>query len=178
MTNEHYLAPATSIAAINRFTLRIREVMGLEGKLFFPIVHFIEVILPQLDSLFELEIVDIKDMSTNYAETLPSCHSMRIREDVYEGAIADNGRDRFTLAHEVGHYLMHQDGVVALARNDVRQEIPHFARPEWQANTFSAALLAPPTLIRGMSIDAVATACKVSLQVAEIQLSKSINQAR
>ena len=33
---------------------------------------------------------------------------IKIREDVYERAIKGYGRDRFTLAHELGHFLMHQ----------------------------------------------------------------------
>ena len=42
-----------------------------------------------------------------------------IREDVYERAIQGVPRDIFTIAHEIGHAILHDDiQEIALARND------------------------------------------------------------
>ena len=109
-------------------------------------------------------------MKGRYAEALPQRNLMRIREDVYINASNDIGRDRFTLAHEVGHFILHGEGRVALARTN-EENIPAYRKPEWQANTFAGELLIPAHLIKGKSEDNIAEICKVSLQAARIQLS-------
>lgn len=81
------------------------------------------------------------------------------------GAIHDNPRDRFTLCHELGHYILHQPENISYARGD----IPVYQNPEWQANTFAAELLAPADLVKDMSIEEMATQCVMSRQAATIQ---------
>ena len=44
-------------------------------------------------------------MEDMYGNTNTATNTMRIRSDVYRGAIAGNPRDRFTLCHELGHYF-------------------------------------------------------------------------
>jgi hypothetical protein len=63
------------------------------------------------------------------------------------------GRARFTVAHEIGHVIMHapwlravlQDGKNVLKLN--RSSIPAYLDPECQANAFASALLMPTTLV-------------------------------
>lgn len=62
-------------------------------------------------------------------------------------------RTRFTIGHELGHYVMHQTGSPGIYCRAVGEE--HAAHdpvprpiPEVEANTFSAALLMPPHLLR------------------------------
>ena len=90
---------------------------------------------------------------------------MRIRSDVYEGAVKGNPRDRFTLCHELGHYLLHQPGCVSYARG----KVPAYQDPEWQANTFAAELMAPRDLVANMSIERIMKECGMSKQAATIQ---------
>ena len=90
---------------IRRLAKEFRKIFDLEKVLYFPIVPFIEWVLGQLG--LELEIVSISDMPRAYGVTNPGTETMKIRQDVYEGAINGNPRDRFTLCHELGHYLMH-----------------------------------------------------------------------
>ena len=170
MTKDSIIAQPLSRRDIRIITNRIKELVGLSGQFYFPIVHFIEHIMPQIYDDFCCEIVSISEMSGRYAEALPQLNLMRIREDVYENALADIGRDRFTLAHEVGHFILHGEGRVALARAS-DENIPAYRKPEWQANTFAGELLIPIHLIRGKSETAIADLCKVSLQAAEIQKS-------
>lgn len=84
-------------------------------------------------------------------------------------------RDRFTIAHEIGHFILHKPGMIELARTQTVQDIPIYKKPEWQANTFAGELLAPPQVIRGLSLEEVSSSCGVSLQVSEIQL-KNMNK--
>lgn len=132
----------------------------------FPLLEFLELILPSLFPDFELEIVDDEELNC-YAKAYPSQNRILIRDSVYEGAYRGNGRDRFTIAHEIGHFFLHRDESISFARADV--SIPTYKKPEWQANTFAGELLVPVSLIKELSVDEIARECKVSRQVAEIQ---------
>ena len=90
---------------------------------------------------------------------------MRIREKVYNGAVKGNARDRFTLCHEFGHWLLHQPESVSFARGD----IPKYCDPEWQANVFAAELMIPYHKTRDMAVEKITVECGVSHSCAEIQ---------
>ena len=157
-----------SVAPMSRKDIRglvkeFREMFGLEQVLYFPIVQFIEWVLGRLG--LELEIVSISDMPQAYGVTNPGTETMKIREDVYEGAIKGNPRDRFTLCHELGHYLIHFPERVTFARGTV----PAYMNPEWQANAFAGESMAPYDLVEGMRIEEIAEKCGMSITAASIQ---------
>lgn len=68
----------------------------------FPIVQFIEWILPELG--LDFEIVPVEELGNAYGVTHTQKGIMTIREDVYDRAVDGNARDRFTLCHELGHF--------------------------------------------------------------------------
>ncbi|KIQ93901.1 hypothetical protein LH47_02051 [Anoxybacillus thermarum] len=165
-----YIANPTSRRNIRELANTIRKLAGMYNEKYFPVVEFLEWGLPELDSLFTLEIVSPGEMKNEYAVTYPKKHLIRIQEDVYERAISGSGRDRFTIAHEIGHYIMHRPGSIALARSLNVGSVPPYKDPEWQANTFAGELLAPPHIIKGLSVKEIAMCCGVSFDVARIQL--------
>lgn len=71
-------------------------------------------------------------MGAKHGETIPSENRIRIREDVYERACNGYGRDRLTMAHELGHLLLHRVETITLARED--GDISPYKDPEWQTN--------------------------------------------
>ena len=143
----------------------VREQLDLSNELKFPIVEVIEMLVADSDEL-NLEIVSEGEMADTYGMTNTAQNVIRIRQSVYEGAIHGNPRDRFTLCHELGHWLLHQPESVSLARGNV----PAYCDPEWQANTFAAELLIPYNLVKGMSIEEIIEQCCVSYSCAEIQM--------
>ncbi len=167
-----YIAKPLSRKKIREFTLAIRKMIDLEDVLFFPIVHLLEFVLPGVDSDFNYVIKSSEEMPNEYAVCYPEENTIFIREDVYERAVAGNARDRFTIAHEIGHYLMHTPSRIELARKDNYKELPPYKCPEWQANTFAGELLAPPHIIKGLTKYEISEKCGVSLKVGEIQLDK------
>lgn len=172
-TMEYLVAKPRSKRDIEQVAYNIRKTLKLEKYLYFPIVEFIENILPQIDTNFSYEYCELADMPKNtYAFYNPTDNIMHIREDVYEAACKDDGRHRFTLAHEVGHYFLHSEDVI-LRRSASKFEIKPFENPEWQANTFAGALLIPNNLIKNMSISQIASQCGTSYQAAEIAYKKS-----
>ncbi len=155
-----------SLKAIREIVKRFRDMFGLQDVLYFPVVPFIEWCLPELG--MDYEIVPISEMRNAYGVTHTGKNVMKIREDTYVGAISGNPRDRFTLCHELGHFLLHTPERVSFARG----EIPAYMNPEWQANAFAAELMAPYELIRGMSVNEIMKDCGMSFTAASIQYKK------
>jgi hypothetical protein len=106
-----------------------------------------------------------------------------LSEDTYRNAARGYGRARFTVAHECFHGLEHRaqikrslidTGELVLHR---RQDLPAYKDPEWQANTFAAAILMPATMVRvlaeGVSLSylptAIMNAFEVSREAAQIR---------
>lgn len=145
------------------FAIEFRTIFGMEDVLYFPIVKFIEWILPELG--FDYEIVPEREMRNAYGVTHTGMRIMKIREDVYDRAVNGNPRDRFTLCHELGHFLLHTPDRVSFARGSV----PTYMDPEWQANVFAGELMAPCNLVKGMFPQEIAEKCGMSFTAAQIQ---------
>lgn len=149
---------------------KIRELAGASDKLFFPIVQFIEHKMPLLFPGFHHEIIPMEEWPSNiHAVTEIENKVIRIREDVYHGAIRGLGRDRMTLAHEVGHYILLVTNGVNLYRSYEGAKIEAFRDPEWQAKAFAGELLCPFNLIKGMAVPHIASTCGVSDEAAQYQ---------
>lgn len=161
-------AEPQSRTCIRKMTDKLRESVGCEKCLKFPILEFIEWILANPDNGIDFEIVDPEEMQDTYGTTNTESNKMCIRSDVYEGVIKGNPRDRFTLCHEVGHYFLHQPDSISFARGN----IPKYRDPEWQANTFAGELMAPYDLVKDMSIEEITEKCNMSRQAATIQYSE------
>lgn len=84
--------------------------------------------------------------------------SIRLRSDVWNGAKDGNPRFRFTVAHEVGHVVLHRSDLaksrgcafrdVLTATEKLPPEVPIFCSPEWQANAWAGAFLMPLAAVR------------------------------
>lgn len=158
-------AQPLSRAAIRRCACYVRQQLGLDDTAFFPIAQVLELLAGDEEEDFDFEIVPDDEMTETYGTTNTAQNIMFIRENVYNGAVEGKPRDRFTLCHEFGHWLLHQPDRVSFARGD----IPKFCDPEWQANVFAAELLIPAHLAKGKSIKDIMVNCGVSYECAEIQ---------
>lgn len=159
------VAPPLSKKRIIEYAEYIRQCINCK-TIYIDIVAFIEFVIPKIDPSFVYEYVDDNELPRGvYAYYDPLLNIMKISASVYERAYAGEGRDRFTLAHEVGHYFLHRDGY-SYARSNL--DIPKYCDPEWQANTFASAFLIPQGRIKNMSINEIKNTCKVSYQAAEI----------
>lgn len=146
----------------------VRKLLGVEDELYFDIVPIIEYLVHK--EVLNMEIVDINEMPYDYGRTIPGDNVIRVREDVYRRAAEGNPRDRFTMCHEFGHFLLHTIDRVSFSRGNV----PAYMDPEWQANEFAAEIMAPVDMIEGLSINEIASRCGMSYQAAEKQFYKHI----
>ncbi len=149
---------------------KVREIFGLASVPLLPIVELTEIGLTNALPGFGIDIVEVDDLTKSiYAEYLPDHKLLRIREDVYERAIRGVPRDRFTLAHEFAHAVLHTD--TRLHRQHVSSRPVAYCCPEWQANTFAGELLVPFNLYN--QIGDPADACTV-FGVSSVVIDKQV----
>lgn len=122
----------------NAFRTQFAKV-DLHDKL--DLLKVLEIILPKVSNYkFEFEVHSQNVMGDAEAAMSPDAMRMYIREDVYDHLHQNNARARFTVAHEIGHFILH-DGVALARYNDGKHKV--YEDSEWQANFFAAELLAP-----------------------------------
>lgn len=165
-----YQVPGHSRARLGHFASAIRRGLGYSAP-WFPIDRFLERDLPTFHEDFSLEIEDVRIMGDRHGVTYPSERRMVLRCDVYEGACRGYGRDRFTLAHELGHYLLHDLPGLERSAPVLRKSLKPFQDSEWQANTFAAELLMPVELLQNYSsIGEITFEFGVSRDAARVQV--------
>lgn len=170
MSGYCFRVPPLSAAKIEAQAAAFRRALGVTGDM-FPLVEVVETSIPELWEDFSLEVLEEEEMGDAHGLTYPEHGVICLRTDVYYGFLAGNGRDRFTVAHELGHLVLHNG--VGLARKMVEPtSLKAYENSEWQANTFAGALLIPEEAGIRLSDPAdLAAACGVSFRAAEVRLS-------
>lgn len=163
------IAKPLSRNTIRKMTNKLRERFEISKDEPFPIVEFIELLSVDGQG-FNYEILPDEELEGCYAKALPDKNIILIQESVYNGACNGNHRDRFTLAHELGHLLLHETDSISFARSN--EKIKAYLDPEWQANTFAGELLVPISEIIGLTHQQISKKYSVSYAVAKIQLQQ------
>jgi hypothetical protein len=162
----NFVAAPRSRKEIRRWADVVRQISGFAKEPRFDIVRFVELRLPVLDDDATFALTD--DLGPGiHACTDVRSRCIMIHPEIYRRAGAGYGRDRMTLAHEVGHLLLHTE--VQLARRIGSAPLAPFRDPEWQAKAFAGELMIPRSLyptekhpaevaaLLGVSTDAVLT---------------------
>lgn len=168
-----YVAEPLSRKQLRRVALQIRKIIGFENNPRFPVISFLENVMPILFPDFYYEIVLESELGANrHGDTDVANNCIRIREDVYNGALAGCGCDRMTIAHEISHYILLVVCGVKFARIFEETEVPTYCDPEWQVKALAGELMCAAHLIVNMTPSQIKTECGVSLDAAEYQLMK------
>lgn len=148
---------------------QFRKLLQLDNELYFPIVELLDIMSEIFDD-FSYEIIDDNVFTENiHADTDIKTGHIRIKESVYIGACKGEGRDRMTIAHEIGHYFTICVCGFKLTRNFNNAEIITFRDPEWQAKCFAGELMVAAHLVKGMNEYEIAERCGVSYDAACVQ---------
>lgn len=142
MSDSSFIVPPLSRARLREAARKIRIIykeVAEYDQPFFPIVEFLDIWLPRIMPEFELQVRERHELGTAHGMTYPDKQVIQIREDVYEGASRGVGRDRFTLAHELGHLVIHPG--IGLARSVANEHVAKYRQSEWQADAFAGELL-------------------------------------
>lgn len=165
-----YIVEAKSRKDLRNLAMILRKHLGLENQLWIPVVELLDILVEILDG-FSYEIVPDHSLPPGtHAETDIRTGHITIKESIYERACDGEGRDRMTIAHEIGHFFMLCFYGFKLQRNFTKREVKHFNDPEWQAKCFAGEFLVPYHLTAEMSAAEIAEACGVSYDAAEYQL--------
>lgn len=167
--NYNYKVPPCSRKELRKFARRLKRKLGIEKEICCPIVELFEALASE--GFFNFEIVEEAEMPSAYAETLYRDKVIRLREDIYDMAVANIPFGRSTIAHELLHFFKHRNEEVVFLRSvdDIKSRRT-YEDPEWQANCFAGELLVPKELVQGMTVEEVMDKCKVSREMATIQL--------
>lgn len=154
---------------VRRIAWSVRDWAGFKDVPYLPIVQLLESLLDRLAPGFVLHIADREKLGPDHACTDFGDMEIRIRQDVYEQAIAGSGRDRGTCAHELGHAILHVP--TRLSRIfSLSRKLPAYEDPEWQAKVFAAELLVDSRqAARCKSPREMATLFGVSAESARVQ---------
>ena len=117
-----------------------------------------------------------------------------LRPEVWDRARFGEGRDRFTVAHELGHIFLHGDRLLKPGARFFRDSncsapqrmppgVPVYRSPEWQASVFASCMLMPTrsarayfkvaaTLEEHPSILDIAKHFRLSRQAAALRVEK------
>ncbi|WP_418131527.1 ImmA/IrrE family metallo-endopeptidase [Variovorax sp. 278MFTsu5.1] len=134
----HIVAPR-GIAAIREIAVDARQVLDL-GDAPVSMPHFLDSL-----SLFGVTVDVIEDedlmlmMAGVEAVCVPESATINLTPATYEAARRNDPRTRFTIFHELGHFVLQHSK--ALARHNYVAK--PFIDSEWQADQFSAEMTMP-----------------------------------
>lgn len=129
---------------------------GLVGKI-LKAVPDLPIPVPIEELARQLDIVAIKELTTEGFEGGLITDDCKSEGTILVNRAALHGRRRFTIGHELGHFLIPTHKPVKgdqflCSREDMRQwsskETNAYARMEYEANKFSALILMPPPKLR------------------------------
>lgn len=164
--------PPKSTLNIRNDANSVRSILKLGSKK-INMISLIEFILPKLLPDFSYEVLSADEMEGDEARTYPDKLLIYIREDVYYAATNGDRRAQFTLAHELGHLVMHSglDNSSSYARNSTDHKT--YEDSEWQADTFASEFLMPYTeAIKCNDANEIYSKFGVSMSAAQIRYKK------
>lgn len=159
---------------IRTYTFQLRKDLGLHQTEFFPIMHILENVLPIIYPEFHIEAVSDAELPGRMAETIPEQQVIRAKESVYIAACNGVAWARMIMAHELGHFLLHDPVNTSFAYVEKGSKLPPDIDPERQADIFAAELLVPYHLIKDKNVYQVKKHFGVSQSAAEAQLRQAI----
>ena len=62
-------------------------------------------------------------------------------------SMREAGRKRFTIAHEIGHFILHRENQISCLPSDIARWESNIESPERQADSFASELLLPSVLV-------------------------------
>ncbi len=91
---------------------------------------------------------------------------------IYDDTVANKGRKRFTIAHELGHIFLGHPLIAGFHARTVGGKLPP---TENEANIFASRFLAPACALWGLGLRSaadIAKACEISMESAEIRAER------
>lgn len=120
--------------------------------------------------------VFISDLPINISGMLIRASGQKNKWIIRVNRHEHKNRQRFTIAHEIAHFILHKDAITDRVVDDKFYRSGLSEKREWEANALAADILMPWSLIRkltkenGKDVAAVAKALAVSEAAIHIRL--------
>lgn len=167
MAKDHFTSNGLTTPQMMAEASKYRNEFQLGFVELVDIVSIIEFKLVQRFPNFRL-LIKRDDEMTEDAVTEPQKDRITVRRSVYRAACENDPRARLTLAHELGHFLLHRDKNVQMHK-DQRGAVQHVKgmdsteSTEAQADMFARHFLAPPIIAFRYRDDPVALAKRTGI---------------
>jgi Zn-dependent peptidase ImmA (M78 family) len=118
----------------------------------------------------------ISDLPLSISGTLSRDQGSRDNWAIRVNRHEHKNRQRFTIAHEIAHFILHKDAISDKVVDDTFYRSELSERREWEANALAAEILMPWALIKrlmdkyGTSVDDLARILEVSTAAMHIRL--------
>ena len=174
MVDDYKVRPRSTqdIAAL---ALAWRDALSVPNAWSPDLVRLLEIEVPKLIPEFALVVRADNEMADAEAYTEFNPPHIAVRGSVYQLAQRHDGRSRMTLAHELGHLVMHP-GAAKLRSTSAASEtqLKYFESAEWQAKKFAALFLVPDHIASQFdSASQLAIACHISSQASQIRFNET-----
>jgi Zn-dependent peptidase ImmA (M78 family) len=179
---DDYKVDPRSAKNIELLTLAWRDRLGVPNIWAPDMLRLLEIELPKIPKLGQFALITRSELEMGDAEAYTEFNPPHIvvRNSVYQSARKADGRSRMTLAHELGHLVMHPGA--AKLRSEwapTNTRLKPFESAEWQANKFASLFLMPLHVIREFtSPSQLAESCQVSQQAAQIRFGEFAHIAK
>lgn len=169
-TRRGLLVSPTSTAALRKASEQVRSTLVHADQIDFPVMDIVEFRLSAFFEGFAIDVCDRDVMGDDEGRVVAGENCIMLRQDVYEAAWHGAGRARFTVCHELGHFLMHREVTMARMCEDHH---PIYRDAEWQADEFAGGLLMSARHVHLFaSVEDAAHQCGISPEAARVMLSK------
>lgn len=149
-----------------------RRRLGLEGVLAPCMFNVLEA-FQQRGRKFSFRIATVGELGQGEALMDEAADTLIVRESVMEDVRAGRERARFTIAHELGHYLLGHKGMKERTQRLTAYPTARDRIEEEEANVFASFFLVPTLLaIDGTCPEDIAMRFQVSPSAAEIAFAR------
>jgi hypothetical protein len=172
---DDFIAKPLSEKEIELKALAWRDALRVRGDWAPDLISLLEARLPKLFPSFALVVRPDSEMVAveGYTEFNPP--QIVVSESVYKLARRFDGRARMTLAHELGHLVMHPGAskMRTVDGNKTSTNVKPYQSAEWQARKFGAFFLLPTDIVmQFVTPNDLAEGCCVSFQAASIRFAE------
>lgn len=166
----HRVSPLSN-EKIKMYAQRFRDVLELTDQTYLRLDVLLEGLAAS--ETIELEIVEDRLLPKRYAVTYPDKNKIVLQESVYDALCEDDNHARFTVAHELGHLIMHRNQM-SYARSKVPAGHKIYEDSEWQADVFASHFLIDSRLVKPkLTVSEISEKFGVSMQAAEAWVRKN-----
>ena len=165
----NFIVESKSRYGIRYIAKTIRRYLGIENAVYVDVVALLDILSRSIPK-FSYEIVANNKLPKKvFATTDVKTGKIRIKQRIFNKACDGDGFARFTIAHEIGHFVTLVLLGFQLTRTFDNNKPKPFNDPEWQADCFAGEFLMSYDVVKNYSEKELVDNCGVTPKAARCQ---------